>query len=356
MPTIPRLGFSIPALRGRQGDRWMYLCLPANDVLNTFFTTDMEPVEDRSQRAMIPKHAGAIGEYVLDNPDTYVLGAITYAVDVPGEFEALGGQGGIGVLHLPLTARLRSIDGQHRRKGLKDALDVLPELAAQNTALVLYVEDDLTARRQMFSDMNWTPRRVSAGQNVAFDARDPFATATRSLVAEHALLTDRVDMANARVRRASPHFFTLGALYDAVKRLAVGPSGRVHDFRQFRVEDLLQRGHDFVDLLATSRVEFELAATAEELEELRRESILFSSTTLRVLAGAVHLCMPDAPGEIEGWSAVGLAPRLALIDFAPTAAMWLDSGFVSPGKGTPNARAQEVLAATRALAAELRRA
>ena len=349
-----RLGFSIPALRGQQGDRVMYLCLPSNDILNTFFTTDMEPVEDKSQRVLLPKHASEIGEYVTDNPDSYVLGTITYAVDVPGEFEALDGEGSIGVLHLPLSAKLRSIDGQHRRRGLKDAIDVLPDLAAQHTALLLYVEDDLTARRQMFSDMNGTPRKVSKTLNVAFDSRDPFARATRKLVAEHSLLKGRVEEQGGRVRRGSMHFFTLGAIYDALRRLAVGPSGRVRDFRQFPEEELARRGTELFDMLQKSRSEFDLASTASELEELRQQSILFSSTTLRAVAGAVHLCMPSNPADLATWSVLSLAPAMSEVDFSPRAAAWLDSGFVSPGKATPNARAQEVLAATRVIADALR--
>lgn len=348
------LGFRIPALRGRQGDRTMYLCLPTHDVLNTFFTTDMEPVEDRSQRALIPKHASAIGDYVTDNPDSYVLGAITYAVDVPGDFEAFGGEGDNGILHLPLTARLRSIDGQHRRRGLKDAIDVLPELARQHTALLLYVEDDLTARRQMFSDMNWTPRKVSNSLNVAFDNRDPFARATRHLTETHPLLVGRVEEQGSRVRRGSLCFFTLGAVYESLRRLAVGPTGRVRDFRQFPEEELLRRGGEFFDLLHKSRSEFEQARTAAEMEELRQQSILFSSTTLKALSGAVHLCMPEDPAALEAWSAVELVQQLSAVDLDPRADVWLRTGFVSPGKATPNARAQEVLAATRALAELLR--
>ncbi len=45
-----------------------------------------------------------------------------------------------------------------------------------------------------------------------------------------------------------------------------------------------------------------------------------------------------------------LVEPLAAVDFAPGAPLWRDSGFVTPGKTTPNARAQEIREATRALA------
>ncbi len=161
----------------------MYLVLPTNDVLNTFFTTEMEPVDDRSQRALDPKHARQIGDYIVANPTEYALGAITYAVDQEGEFEPFEEGADIGLLHLPLTARLRSVDGQHRRRGIKDAIDVLAAVGEEHTALLIYVESRLDKRKQMFSDMNNTARVVSKAINVAFDSRDPFARAVNVVVA-----------------------------------------------------------------------------------------------------------------------------------------------------------------------------
>jgi hypothetical protein len=50
---------------------------------------------------------------------------------------------------------------------------------------------------------------------------------------------------------------------------------------------------------------------------------------------------------------VKYASGLSKIDFSPSAEVWRDTGFVSPGKSTPNARNQEVLAATRVIAEAL---
>ncbi|EUA26964.1 DGQHR domain protein [Mycobacterium intracellulare] len=220
----------------------MYLVLPENTVLNTFFTTEMEPQEDRSQRQLDPKHAREIGEYIVDNEADYALGAITYAVDKPGDFEEAIPNSNVGVLRLPLNARLRSIDGQHRRHGIKQAIDQRENLGAHHTALLIYVEEDLTKRRQMFSDMNNTPRKVSRAINVAFNSRDPFARVAKELVLEHPLLEGRIEVEAARVLPGSPHFYTLAAVHDAIKRLFVGSTGRVKDTSKYNDASIHQTG------------------------------------------------------------------------------------------------------------------
>lgn len=353
MALAARTGLSLPALRGWQGERTMYLLLPTNNILNTFFTTEMEPVEDRAQRALDPRHAKKIGDYIVDNPAEYALGAITYAVDTEGEFEPVEPGLDVGVWHLPLTARLRSIDGQHRRRGIKDAIDVVSVVGEQHTALLVYVEPRLDKRKQMFSDMNNTARVVPKAVNVAFDGRDPFARVVNVLVAEHPLLLDRVETQAARVRATSNALYTLGAVHDAVKRLFVGQSGRVREPERYADEDIHDRGRRFLDLLRDARPEYSRAADGD-LEQLRATNILFSSTTLRVIAGAVHELVWRDPTDDPAAVLKALVEPLEAVDFAPDAPLWRDSGFVTLGRNTPNARAQEIRAATQALAAHLR--
>jgi DGQHR domain-containing protein len=351
MSQFASTGLALPALRGRQGSRVMYLVLPENNVLNTFFTTEMEPQEDRSQRQLDPKHAREIGEYIIQNDGDYALGAITYAVDKPGEFEEVVPNSNIGVLRLPLDARLRSIDGQHRRHGIKQAIDARESIGAHHTGLLIYVEEDLTKRRQMFSDMNNTPRKVSRAINVAFNSRDPFARVANQLVVEHPLLEGHIEVEAARVHQGSPHFYTLSAVHDAIKRLFVGPTGRVKDTSKYADATIHRTGTAFFDMLAASRPEFAQAKDPEALDGLRVATLLFSSTTLRVIAGAAHaVAGAGASGEALG----DLTQPFSGIDFAPSAKLWVDSGFVSPGKSTPNARTQEVVAATEALTNALR--
>lgn len=341
-----------PALRGRQGERTLYLALPDNELLDATFSSEVEPHDERSQRALNPKHAAGIATYIVENRSEYVLGAITYAVDVGGEFTPVSPGSPLGTLRLPADARLRSVDGQHRRQGIHEAIQALADVKEDNTALLIYVEDDLARRRQMFSDMNWTARKVSASQNVAFDSRDPFSRATQRLVKVHPLLKERVETEQARVRRGSAALFTLGAIYDANKRLMLGPGGRIKSYSGHDEDTIVDRGRRFFSLLQ-SRSELGAADSPEAVEALRATSILVSSTTLRVLAGAVHGCIEHHRKQGTAFQVEDLELPLSRIDFRPEADLWQRSGFVSPGKATPNARNQEVVRATNLLTGAL---
>lgn len=342
-------GIPIPALRGRQGARTMYLTLPHNKVLNNFFPREFEadPGGARSQRPYDPNRARQIGEYMAHNDDDYVLGALTYAMDVEGSFQEVEPGSNIGVLTIPLDARLRSTDGQHRRGGIKEALEAVEELGNHSTALLIYVEPDLQKRRQMFSDMNWHQKPVSKSVNVGFDRRDPFARVTQRLVSEHSLLVGRVETERSSVSWASEKLFTQGAVYDALGRCVAGVGGRVRNRERWddRDEELYGIGSEFFDLLTKARPELKAVAEGEAMPvDIRNDSILASSTTLRAIAGAYFLARK------AGYGARDLVDGLSQLDFSPTNRQWHKIGFVTPGRSTPNARLQEVKAATELIA------
>lgn len=347
--ALTGLGFSLPALRGDQGGRVFYLTLPSNAVLTGFFPAEIEGSEDRSQRPLDPNHARQIRDYITANPHGFAIGALVYAVDKEGTFEEVAPGSGIGVLRLPLDARLSSIDGQHRREGLRQSIPAIPELQRQSTAVLIYVEPDVAQRRQMFSDMNNTARKVSKALNVSYDSRDPFARAASTVSRKHPLLTNRIDRVNPRVLAGSGNLYTLAAVYDALKRLFVGPVGRVKDSTRYDEAEVVSRGMQFFDALASSRPELQ-ETDAESLDVLRSRSILLSSTTLRVVASAVW-----SAGEHAGLAAVlaALPGTLHRVDFAPNAELWQESGFVSVGRSTPNARSQEMKSASDMLASVL---
>lgn len=175
-------GLSIAAITGKQGSRTVYQVLVENSVLNNFFTVNMDPPSEKSQRQLDPRHADAITDYILQNPEEYVLGTVTYAVDQECPFTPSQIDPRLGVLTIPFGTNLRSLDGQHRRQGLNGAIAEDPELSKDHTAVLIYVEPELEKRRQMFSDMNATPKVVAKALNVAFDSRDPFAQIGRAHV------------------------------------------------------------------------------------------------------------------------------------------------------------------------------
>ena len=176
-------GIHIPAMRGRQGDRTMFLLLVTNNVLMRNFAAEAEvdTTDGRVQRTLDRRHAGDIVTYITENASDYILGAMTYAVDNIDEehFIPVAPGSNLGTLILPMDAQLRCLDGQHRRKALHDAALEDKNVLFDYSAVVLYVEDDFAKRRQMFSDMNATPKVVSKALNITFDTRDPYARAAQ---------------------------------------------------------------------------------------------------------------------------------------------------------------------------------
>lgn len=363
-------GVHIPALKGHQGDRDMYLLSVQNTMLLRNFSADSEPVatgEKKAQRSLDPRHAKDIVTYINENTQDYVLGAVTYAIDTVDpdkHFLELQEGSGVGFLVLPLNAELRCLDGQHRRRAIKEAADEDPRILDDYTAVVLYVEDDYMARRQMFSDMNATPKVVAKALNVSFDSRDPYAKAAIELSQTHPLLKGVIETEKARITSTSPFIFSLAGVYDGLKRYVLGttlPRGRSP--RDKSVEELTKLGQEFFDLLSAARPEYlEVATTAADLlaedpsgkkagafmATQRKQTLLLSTTTLRVIAGAVHTAM-DSDKETDPMK---YKASLAAVDFAPTSNLFTQAGFVGRS-GTPNARNQEVMAATKSLAAVL---
>ena len=350
-PLTP--GITFPALVAKQGNRTMYQIMVPNKVLTApFFDQIAESAATTSQREMAPRHASEIGEYINDNPEEYVLGSLTYAVDVTCAFTPSAIHPNVGTLLVPLDAKLRCLDGQHRRQGLKQALENDAALAEDSTAVLVYLEADSSKRRQMFSDMNATPKVVAKALNVSFDNRDPFARAAKILAETHPLLKGKTETAKSRVAAGSDNWFSLGAVFDALKRLQVGANGRVRLVTQYSDESILKRGQQFFDLLNQARPEFELLRGDLPADMLRNRSILLSSTTLRALAGALHIRLSE-DGDFTDLSTY--AKAMSEIDFSPESQAWIECGFVAAGKTTPNARNQEVIAATRVIADALRK-
>lgn len=364
---ISQPGIHIEAVRGRQGDRQMFLLLVTNNVLLRNFAAEAEVVDhgERVQRGLDKRHYKDIVTYLTENPAEYVLGAMTYATDMVNDesFKPIRPGSNIGTLVLPMNAKLRCLDGQHRRAAIADAVLEDDEFGDDTSAVVLYVEDDYTKRRQMFSDMNATPKVVSKALNITFDTRDPYARAAQNLAANHPLLVDVVELEKARINAGDPKIFSLSGIYDGLKRFDLGmvlPRGRSPKDKS--EEQLIEIGTRLFDVVSAARPEYaevrDVINTTEPGKELstamqaeRKKTILLSTTTLRVIAGALHEAMKQ-DGETD---AMKYVDRLALIDFKPNSALFNRADVLFIGNnGTPSARNQEVFSATKALAETIR--
>lgn len=350
---MSNFGTVLPAIKGKQGGRTFYVTNLPNAVFKNFLK-GVESAVEPTQRPLDPRHADLIADYIRTNPNEYVIGALTFAVDRELPFKQLdesdSSEFALGMLSLSLGAEVHSLDGQHRREAIIKIQGESQNLSADSTAVIFYVEPDLIKKRQMFSDMNSTSKKVSKSLNISFDNRDPFARAAKILITQHPLLIDRVEELAPRVKADSSDFFSLSSIQDTLKKLYVGTGGRVKDSSAMTDDEIVARGADFFDVLLKARPEYSTAQRSKEsLVGYRTSTILFSSTTLRALAGAVYkatVYYGDQPGRAVHDK---LVRAISKIDFTVNSKLFIDAGFISAGSPTPSARNQEVIAATNAI-------
>jgi DGQHR domain-containing protein len=333
---MPPSGIPLPAIRGRQGDREYFIVSVPNAIYLDFFTPLMdpeEPKEERAQRNLDTKRPKVIGEYILKNRSDYVLPTVVYAVEDGYTFTPDSEGSSTGVLLIPEGTNLRCLDGQHRRAGLAYAKGEDSEILEDFSSVLIYVEPDIQRRRQMFSDMNSTTVKVGKAVNISFDSRDPFARASVRLSQDHPRFGGRFQDHTGRVTPNSELWFALSAIYFSLQHLYSGPSGRIRDYDQFKEDDLVANGTQFLDLLWEFRPEFSDVATNKvSAEEMRKQSILFWGVGIRALASAIYLCQ-DKANRYGSLHEYGSAIRA--IDFSPSNPRWAEVGFILPGKTTP---------------------
>ena len=354
--TIP-----LPAIRGKQGGRTFYVSNLPNLLVRNFLRDVQSAVDisERSQRPLDPKHADDITNYLKSNVNEYVVGALTFAMKTEGEFTPLPNQSSdgyeLGTLQFNLVQEFHSLDGQHRRQAIIKAMEEVDSIRDDSTAVIFYVEPDLRRRQQMFSDMNSTPRKVSKSLNIAYNNRDPFARAAKQLAEDHPLLKGKIEKLQPRVKSDSTDFFSLSSIQDAVKRVVTGSISKGVVIEDLTDNEIQRRGGEFFDLLLKSRNEFTAAATDPKvLQKFREDTILFSSTTLRVLAGAVGRANQYYKAQTPIAIHDKLVNALAKIDFGVNSDLFIDSGFIAKGSSTPSARNQEIVAAIRAVTEKMK--
>src|SRR2546425_3276545 len=190
--------FAFPVVRGIQSGREYYVTMcPLKLVPRLFlFDEDALPAELRSQRAINRARIPEIARYMTQNPKTYTFSAITASIDTRvnfSPFEDFDSEKRIGLLHVPMTAKLVINDGQHRKAAIDQALKTAPSLGYETIPVVLFVDAGLKRSQQMFADLNKYTIRPSKSLGVLYDHRDPLAGLVRDLMLKVPLFRDRIE-------------------------------------------------------------------------------------------------------------------------------------------------------------------
>ena len=360
----------VPAHRYLQGKRCVYYFPLDLQTLDGLLPQRVDENMIRgANRRLTPSHAKDIQEY-LRKEEEWLLGGMMLGISpLAVEFESYkdtNGQPNPNFGELRILAHLwntmRIFDGQHRRRAIGDLLMELSnaeesfaekreELRKAAVPIALYAEDNLEALRQMFADAAQA-KRIEASTVTRFDRREAFNLAAMHVSENSRLFGGRTEMERTAVGVSGSSLLAINQLASNLKALEVGIRGRVSKERNEEymqgLDGLYQRCLEWSDeFLPAAREEYEGLVNGEiandEIPAIRRTSLAFSATFIRILAG----CYQDWRGRgFEDWEPLARFVRsAALRPGGERGSLLVDAGAMAPGDSSPIARRQEVQSA-----------
>ena len=145
---------TFPALKGTQSGLTFYTVMSSyNDLNKNFIFDDHDlPIELRQQRALNEGRAAAFANYIKENPETYVTGAVVGTIDDRVKFIPLESpfvsNDSVGLLQFDSDMKICLVDGQHRQRGIGSAVDENPNIGSEELPIVLYTADSIKRKQQ----------------------------------------------------------------------------------------------------------------------------------------------------------------------------------------------------------------
>ena len=256
----------LPALRAKMGD-WVYYIAFINmkeiaariSVVDDIHTS--ASLKDLLQR-MLTNNSKRIAEYLLGQEQRFfnaiVIGSYGGSpnwhdlsvrgrdgiADVPDHPE-----GSIGFLELSGNETLFAIDGQHRVKGIKDALAQDGSLEEEEVCAIFVKgvtaserdkdPDGFERTRRLFSTLNRYAKPVNKRDIIALDEDDVIAVVTRRLLEEYPLLRNKVDTGLKNSIKPDDHtnLTTIATLYDTMDIVLRDRQKGWNDYKRWRPPD-----------------------------------------------------------------------------------------------------------------------
>ena len=215
---------TFPALRGSQAGAEFYIAMCPMRLLPKIFVFDDDevPPELRAQRTLNRLRVPEIAQYLVENRASYVVSALTASVDTSVRFvphdDSAGGKT-LGMLEIPMDARLLINDGQHRRAAVEEAIRECPELRDDHVPVLFFVDKGLKRSQQMFADLNKHAIRPSDSLSTLYDQRDPSSELARYV----AMIVDgfkgMTELEKSSISNRSVKLFTLSGIKHASRAL-----------------------------------------------------------------------------------------------------------------------------------------
>lgn len=161
-----------------------------------------------------------IAKYLVNNPKSYILSALTVSVGSKVNFIPCGPtQSTLGLLQIPMDAQLLINDGQHRRAAIEAAIKALPEIGQDNVPVLFFVDEGLIRSQQMFADLNQYAVRPDTSLAILYDHRSPEYELARYLAKECNAFKSLTELEQSKISNRSTKLFTLSGIKHANRAL-----------------------------------------------------------------------------------------------------------------------------------------
>ena len=212
--------YSFSAIRGVQaGHPYFTVMIPLSQVPRIFcFDDETLPPDLRSQRVLSKARVPQIASYLSTNWDDYILSSLCASVDGTLTFKSASEDPelrNVGLLRVPMNARILLNDGQHRRAAIEEALKTRPELENETISVVLFADRGLERSQQMFADLNKNAVRPSGSLNVLFDHRSPLSRLSAHVLAEVSFFERFTELERTTISNRGTALYTLSSLNKA---------------------------------------------------------------------------------------------------------------------------------------------
>ncbi len=279
--------FTFEALRGIQAGREFFVVMcPLRQIPRLFLFAEEElPPELRAQRNLSRARVPAIAKYIVENPTEYVFSSLTASVDAELRFDPFRESSfdTMGLLSIPLSARVVINDGQHRRAAIEEALKRSPELGTETISVVFFQDLDLSRSQQMFADLNRHAAKPTKSLGILYDHRDILARLSRRLISDVPTFKDLTETEKTSISNRSTKLFTLNSIYQATEVL----------LRRASLDPSRKEAYDTANSYWTT-----LGTVIKDWEQVRRREV--SSSLLRNNFVHSHGVTLQALGRVGG--------------------------------------------------------
>jgi len=324
--TRSEITYTFPAVRGIQAGKEFYTAQIPYKYLVKLFVFDCEdtvPPELRAQRNLNPSRAKKIGQYMLDNPDSYVLPAITASISAEMKFESHAVPGSadrLGLLHIPMDAVFLINDGQHRENGIFFAIQENPNLKDETICVTIYFDCGLQRSKQMFADINSNQVKPSGSINALYNSRCPFNNFIQDLLTRMPLIKSKIEMETSSVGKKSMKLWSLIGFSKFITQLTGLTANSYNDIiesddKRDQLMCLIEQFMDSLHSIPNWKGMIEGNLSAFDV----RESMVISHAVFLEALGIMGRILLQMPSDTIAWKRLD---KLKNVDPNKSSAMW----------------------------------